>query len=102
MAIKRVPRTPQFRKWRTFHYENPHVWEEFQDHAYELINSGVTKSSAWLIINKMRWDHAIKTNTDDFKISNDFIAYYTRLFLALNPKHHDFFTIKPMKGEGCE
>ncbi|MAE54593.1 MAG: hypothetical protein CMK23_01220 [Porticoccaceae bacterium] len=99
MGIKRVPRTPQFYKWKAFHFENMHIWEEFEKQTFELIKSGVTKSSPWLVINKMRWDHAIKTSGDDFKISNDFIAYYSRLFLARHPKHINFFTIKPLKGE---
>jgi len=54
---------------------------------------------AALVINKMRWDYAIKTSGDDFKISNNFIAYYARMFRAKNPDHQEFFTIKPLKGE---
>jgi hypothetical protein len=86
-------------KWWDWHKKNPHIWLEFQEQTHELIKSGVKKSSAWLVINKMRWDHAIKTSGDDFKISNDFIAYYARMFRAKNPDHQEFFTIKPLKSE---
>ena len=35
----------------------------------------------------------------DFKISNDYIAFYSRLFMKWNPRHKGFFKTKPMKGE---
>jgi hypothetical protein len=40
----------------------------------------------------------VETKGDDFKISNDFIAYYARLFMAYNPQHEGFFKTRPMKG----
>jgi hypothetical protein len=39
------------------------------------------------------------TTGDDFKISNDYIAFYARLWRARYPQHKDLFTIKRMIGE---
>lgn len=41
----------------------------------------------------------MKTTGSDFKISNDFIAYYARLFHHDHPKHEGFFRTKKLKTE---
>jgi len=48
-------------------------------------------------MNRMRWETALQTTGDEFKIRNDFIAYYARLFMAYHPEHEGFFRIKRMK-----
>lgn len=39
------------------------------------------------------------TTGEDFKISNDYIAFYARLWKARHPAHKDLFNIKRMIGE---
>lgn len=87
------------KKWWAFHLNNPHVYELFNKYTHEAINSGARHCSPWLIIGRIRWETAIETTSDDFKISNDFIAFYSRLFMKWNPRHKGFFKTKPMKGE---
>ena len=84
-------------KWWKFHKENPHVYEMFERFALELIRRGVKHTSHWLLLNRMRWQTAIDTRGDEFKIRNDFIAYYARLFIAYHPEHEGFFTLKKLK-----
>ena len=91
--------TDRKEKWWSFHNDNPHVYDLFQQYTHEAINSGAKKCSPWLIIGRIRWETAIKTTDDDFKISNDYIAFYSRLFMSWNPRHEGFFRTKPMKGE---
>ena len=76
-------------KWWRWHNANPDVYDMF----------GHTHLSAWLIVNRIRWEVAMETSGDDFKISNDFIAYYARLFHAKNKKHEGFFRTKKLKEE---
>lgn len=84
-------------KWWDWHKLNPHIYKEFEYLTFQLIKNGVKKSSAWLVINQMRWNYAIQTKGDKFKISNDYIAYYTRLFQHYHPEHENFFTTKALK-----
>lgn len=84
----------RFDKWIE---ENPDFYHMFHDFTYDLINAGVKKSSAWLVCNRIRWETAIKTKGDPYKISNDFIALLSRKFLNENPNHGNFFTIKQMR-----
>lgn len=86
--------TEQFNDWLDL---NPEFYPLFRKFTLELINSGVKKSSAWLVCNRIRWESMIKTYGNDYKISNDFIALLARKFLTENKEHGKFFTIKEMK-----
>lgn len=86
-------------KWWEYHKSNPKVYQYFQDFTHEAINRGAKHCSPWLIINRIRYEMFFSTTDKDFKISNDYIAFYSRLFMKWNPKHQGFFKTKPMKGE---
>jgi|TARA_B100001778_G_scaffold330509_1_gene333133 hypothetical protein len=87
------------KKWWAWHKQNPHVYKLFERFTLEAISKGHKRLSAWLVVNRIRWETTIETSGSDFKISNDYIAYYARLFHALNPKYDGFFITKKMKGE---
>ena len=89
-------------RWWDWHKANPHVWHLFERFAYEAVNKGRKRISHWLIINRIRWETNIVTTGEDFKISNDHIAFYARLWRAKHPAHKDLFTIKRMIGEPNE
>ena len=85
------------RVWWDWHLKNPHVYELFEQFAFEAISRGHRHCSAWLIVNRLRWESSIVTNSGDYKISNNFIAYYARLFMHKNPNYNNFFKTKKMK-----
>ena len=82
------------KKWWEWHKKNPQVWDKFEKYTLEAINSGRKKYSHWAIINRIRWHNEIETKGGDFKISNDYICFYARLFHARHPQYKDFFTLK--------
>ena len=86
-------------KWWEWHHKNPHVWDLFEKFTLQAINNGHKHCSAWLVVNRIRWETTIETTGNDFKISNDFIAYYARYFMALHPQHEGFFQTKQLKEE---
>lgn len=85
--------------WWEWHKSNPQVWTLFERFSWEAINHGHKKISHWLIINRIRWETAIVTTGGDFKISNDYIAFYARLWKAKYPAYKDLFNTKRMIGE---
>ena len=85
--------------WWQWHKENPHGWELFEKYTFDAINSGLTSYSHWFIVNRIRWDYEVVTKSGEFKISNNYIAFYARLFHAYHPEHSEFFNIKPFKEE---
>ena len=86
-------------KWWGWHKKNPQVWDKFKEYTLEAINSGRSHYSHWAIVNRIRWNREIETKGGEFKISNDYICFYARLFHAKYPEHGDFFRLKPLKEE---
>ena len=98
-GVKHTNYEDKKKTWWIWHLKNPHVWKLFEKFSLHAIEKGHKKMSHWLIINRIRWECAIETTGNDFKISNDFIAFYARYFNHLHPQHSTFFTTKKMKGE---
>jgi hypothetical protein len=86
-------------RWGRFHRLNPRVWECFEEMTLDKIAAGQTKLSAWLVVNEIRWEVALPTVGSEFKISNEMMAYYSRLWRKLHPKHAAVFDIKHIRGE---
>ena len=89
--------SPLKQRWWHWHNENPHVYDLFEQFTFEAINKGHKKLSAWLIINRVRWETDVVTTGNEFKISNDYIAFYSRLFMSKHPQYEGFFRVNTMK-----
>jgi hypothetical protein len=86
-------------EWWDWHKANPDVWRLFERFSLEAINMGHKRLSAWLIVNRIRWESMVVTTGNDYKITNDYIAFYARLFINKYPQYSGFFVTKKMKGE---
>jgi hypothetical protein len=77
---------------------DPHVYSLFEAFAKEVA-AKKKKASAWLIANRMRWEVQIEIfdNEAEYKINNDFISLYARLFMARHPKYNKLFTVKKLE-----
>lgn len=79
--------------FKLYHAENPHIYQAFEAFAFQLIHSGVTKLSAYLIYERMRWESLIYGN-DGFKLNNNYRPYYARLFMQNHPEYEGYFEIR--------
>lgn len=84
-------------RFARFHRNNPEIYVLFKRFARMLISRGVNKTSAWLIMNRIRWEIEVETYGDVFKICNDYFAPYARMFLLEHPEHAGLFRTKRMK-----
>lgn len=85
-------------KFEEYDRKNPRVYALFKKYTKDAIRRGHQKLSGWFIVNIIRWEEGVDVKTgEEFKISNDFIALYTRKFVEEHPKHREFFTLKQMK-----
>ena len=82
--------TPQER-FQEFHYDNPEVYTMFKHFAFKAMDSGRRRYSARAIMERLRWELSIQTKSDDYKINNDTIPLYARMFLRDFPQHQGFF-----------
>lgn len=87
------------RKFQEFHKDNPHVYTLFKKFAFQVINRGFDHFGTNCIIERIRWETAIKTSDLDFKINNNHAPYYARLFEKDYPEHKDFFRKRQVEGE---
>jgi len=83
--------TDNYAKWESFHHENPQVWQEFEQRALEMIQAGRKHYSARAILEVARWSIHLQTNDQEFKINNNHIPYYAKLFREVHPNHAEFF-----------
>ncbi|OHD16554.1 MAG: hypothetical protein A2Y38_01215 [Spirochaetes bacterium GWB1_59_5] len=83
-------------RFREYHAKNPQIYERFRELALSVYKAGRRHYSAWAIMNIIRWEHDLKTTGSEFKLSNDFIALYSRLMILNYPMFTDFFTLKQM------
>lgn len=86
-------------KFRKFHFANPHIYQTFSIYSWDAAKAGHKVFSHWLIMNRIRWDSLIQTDGEKYKIPNEFIAFYARMFMIRHPQLGAFFKIKRMKGE---
>lgn len=86
--------------------DNPRVWTRFVRHAWarwhDLERRGIEpdhrRFSARVIIGKMRWDEAMKTERQAdamaWKINDHLAPYFARKFRDMYPKLDGFFQIR--------
>jgi len=85
-------------RFNQYHKDNPQVYELFKKFTFMAIRRGHNRLSAWMIANRIRWETSIETfSVDEYKISNDYIALYARMFMSDHPEYNGFFRIKEMK-----
>ena len=85
-------------KFNQYHKDNPQVYELFKRFTFMAIKRGHNRLSAWMIANRIRWETSIETfSVDEYKISNDYIALYARMFMQDHPQYNGFFKTKEMK-----
>tara|TARA_R110000822_G_scaffold33328_1_gene95109 strand:+ start:220 stop:546 length:327 start_codon:yes stop_codon:yes gene_type:complete len=91
---------PELRKFVEYDRDNPHVYDWFKKFTTTALARGHDRLSAWLIMNRVRWETTIETiSVDGFKISNHHFAYYARMYMYENPEYAGFFRTKHMRNE---
>lgn len=82
-----------------FHKLNPDVYALFQQYAFYLLRTkGKKKISSKLIINRIRWEKYLETNTDDpYRINDAYTAHYARLFAHDHPEFKDCFEFRQLR-----
>jgi hypothetical protein len=82
-----------------YHKLNPHIYRLFKAYAEEVKKTGKKKYSIWAVANRIRWhfDVEVVDPNSNFKISNDYLAFYSRLLMKENPELQGFFSTKRMR-----
>ena len=81
-------------KFYQFHAQNPHVYERLRQLALDLKNRGRKKYGIAGLFEVLRWEHAMSTTDEDFKLNNNYRAYYARLLMENEPELDGFFATR--------
>lgn len=84
------------KKFIEYHKSNLWIWDAFETEAAQQISSGRTKLGAKELFERIRWLGGEKQHYE-FKLSNNFTAYYARMFVLKYPQHRNIFTLKELK-----
>jgi hypothetical protein len=79
------PQTRLEREFQEFNAQNPHVYLELERRAARLIRAGVRRIGIALLYESARYDHAVQTNGEPFKLNNNHRAFYARMLIQRNP-----------------
>jgi len=78
-----------------FTKDNPDVWRLFCDFTFDRINKGFKNYSANAIFERIRWEKDIGGDgVAQFKLNNNYRAFYARAFMRKYPEHNGFFRIR--------
>lgn len=83
---------------QAFHNAHPEVWQLFVHFTCTMIRKGYPNYSVNAIFERIRWEKDEGGNGEDqFKLNNNYRAFYARRFMRMYPKHEGFFRTRELK-----
>ena len=83
-------------KFEQFHEDHPEVYEEFKKFADMAYDSGRPRFSSVAVVERVRWETFFEYSDREFKINNNYRAYYSRMYMEETGRH-GFFETRIMK-----
>lgn len=78
-------------KFWDVHATSPQIWAAFCRLTLEAISYGRKAFGARMVLERVRWYIAVERQGVDFKVNNDWPAFYARLFERDYPEHEGIF-----------
>lgn len=77
-----------------FHQRQPRIYLLLVFYAREARRAGKTRIGIELLWNRMRWDWSIQTGEPDFKVNQNYKAWYARRIMRREADLADLFEIR--------
>lgn len=84
----------QFARWLS---ANPHILDAFLHYAVEAYRRGCRGIGGKLIVEQLRWQSAIQTAGDPYKINNNWTSRLVRAAIARQPELADVFETRELR-----
>jgi hypothetical protein len=82
-------------RFEQFHEMNPRVYETLLHLSREwLRRMGGRKCGIGALFERMRWEIQLATSDPEFKVNNNFRAFYARLLMANHPELVGMFELR--------
>lgn len=100
-SLNFLPRAPATlaERFAAFHRLNPHVYRALRDKALRMRRTGRTHFGIAAIYEAARYDAALETVGEVWKLNNNHRAYYARLLMQLEPELRGFFATRRTAAE---
>jgi hypothetical protein len=86
-----------------YHKQHPEVFQMFEEFTFQMINRGFKNYSSKAIFERIRWEKDAGGNGESqFKIGNNYAAFYGRRFMRKHPQHDGFFRTRKQTSETRE
>lgn len=83
--------------FRKYHKQNPDIYLMFKKFAYQAKQSGVKHYGAKAIMERARYHTEIERR-GEWKVNNNFSAYFARLLAIEDPSFEEFFEFRRVRG----
>jgi len=87
------------RQFIRFHELNPHVYEQIVQISLALRERGFKKAGMKMIFERLRWLWAMQTKGEDYKLNNNYTAFYARKVMEDHPQLQGFFRTRTQRHE---
>lgn len=74
-----------------FHEDHPLVYAKVREYAFQAQAAGLTHFGIGAIFERVRWFCQVETHGDEFKLNNNYRAFYVRLLMEREPRLRSFF-----------
>lgn len=80
-----------------FHAHNPHVYTALRQLALGLAATGRRRGSINQLFEVLRYEYALRTKGDEYKLNNNYRALYARMLMKNEPGLIDWFEIRELR-----
>ena len=85
---------------KAYHKEHPEIFRLFVMYTFQMIDSGKKNYSVSSIWERIRWHKDAGSDGEtQFKINNNYRAFYARAFMERYPLHKGFFHTRKQKSK---
>ena len=84
-------------RFARFHAANPHVYRALVALAMPLVRAGCRRIGVKLLIEKLRYEYALATAGDEFRLNNNYTSRYARLLVADHPELRDIIEQRELR-----
>lgn len=86
-------------QFQEFHRKNPHVYQALRRLALDMRGRGRRRYGMKGLFEILRWTYAMQTDDPDaeFKLNNNYSAFYSRLLMDREPVLRGFFELRKQR-----
>jgi hypothetical protein len=86
-------------RFEAFHSANPAIYSLLVRMALDLKRRGFAHYGVAGLFEVIRWEYALRTNDNDFKLNNIYRSRYSRLIMDNEPELAGFFETRTLVSE---